>query len=511
MYKSKKKLVLIFLLVIFDIIFVMFLFKKNNNNLIFYDSNKYYELVNRYSNEKQENLNIISYINLNNNKCSYDKKSDSFLCFLDEKYPINFKIESPLNYSIISNSSFNINNSETYNIFMYTDKYYYNINIKFTDLPIMAINSLPNLNNNNEIKLEKNYNDNELESENLLNPWNSYISLIENSQKTTYSASELRLRGHDSLIYEKKAYKLSLKKYINGNYENNDINLLDMYKDDDWVLDAMYVDDSKIRNKLSSDIWRLISNEKILNGKYLELFINDEYKGLYLLKEYVNKKSLDITEEGSILKAVLYLNKDDTNINYISDKYFLQKYPEQHSKSSNYLLDTLDTYYNHIYSNNDISDFIIENYDLENFLNYKIFIAIIKGVDNNEYNNYYISTKNEQSKIVKTPWDMDLTFGLTFNRTNDFENYNDMGFNIYYENSPYINNLIKQKYWDLRKNKISYDTLNNLIEEYKKQIVESGAANRNSECWNVETVDNEIERIKTWIYHRLVFLDEYFK
>ena len=74
--------------------------------------------------------------------------------------------------------------------------------------------------------------------------------------------------------------------------------------------DALYVDKSKIRNIFSYNLWNTIndnqSDNNDLNGDFVEVFIKNEYYGLYVLKNKVNKEIDDMTD-----KAVL---KDLKNI-----------------------------------------------------------------------------------------------------------------------------------------------------------------------------------------------------
>ena len=497
--------------------FILFLSKNSKyNNIYFYDDKEYGELMDNVYTSKERNIHIINSISVNNNYCSYDINTDSFLCYLENIDNRNFslKVDSNLDYSLFSNFNFKISNFETTNIVMYTKKYYYVINLKFTNLPIMSVKSLPKISKEklefsdvvSGLNLDKTD-----ESKKVFDASDSYISLIENNHSVIYSKANLQIRGHDSSIYDKKSYKLSLMKKEKNSLVKNNIKLLGMYKDDDWVLDAMYIDYSKIRNKLSSDLWRMITDQNILNGNYVELFIDNDYKGLYLLKEFINKESLNLESNGSLFKAVLYLTVDDTNINYVHDKYFLLKNPDFSNNSSNHILNVLDNYYSCISTGCDISDLILNEYDIDNFLNYKVFISLIKGVDNNEHNNYYLAMANNNSKIIKVPWDMDLSFGFTFLRKNDYQDVKNMGFALYYENSPVLNDLIKERYWDVRRNKLSPEDLKVLVDTYKNEIMNSGSLYRDSERWNVDVKESEFDNIIDWIYRRFEFLDEFYR
>ena len=78
-----------------------------------------------------------------------------------------------------------------------------------------------------------------------------------------------------------------------------------------WILDPMVTDNSNFRTKMASDIWgdmnQDLEEKKYgkLNSKYVELYVNQTYRGLYLLKEVVDEKLLNLnTDTGVLLKGV---------------------------------------------------------------------------------------------------------------------------------------------------------------------------------------------------------------
>ena len=71
--------------------------------------------------------------------------------------------------------------------------------------------------------------------------------------------------------------------------------------------------------------------------------------------------------------------------------------------------------------------------------------------------------------------------------------------------------LLKNRYWELRTDVITMDTINSYLDSYKDLLVNSGAAKRDSERWYEYDVEFEIEQIREWAKRRIEFLDEYFK
>ena len=82
----------------------------------------------------------------------------------------------------------------------------------------------------------------------------------------------------------KKGYAVSLtQESVGGHLRDNDISLLGMRQDDDWVLYAAYNDQEKIRNVFSCNLWKdfcSTDNERGIDTgveyRYLELFMNGD-------------------------------------------------------------------------------------------------------------------------------------------------------------------------------------------------------------------------------------------
>lgn len=88
----------------------------------------------------------------------------------------------------------------------------------------------------------------------------------------------IRGHGNSTWYYDKKSYNL---------YLNEPASLLDMEEATEWVLIANASDDTNLRNKMVYDFANKISPHPgwAPDSKYVDLFLNGEYAGLYLLCE----------------------------------------------------------------------------------------------------------------------------------------------------------------------------------------------------------------------------------
>ena len=242
------------------------------------------------------------------------------------------------------------------------------------------------------------------------------------------------------------------------------------------------------------------------------------------LKNKVNKSITGIDENGLIVKSIIhlqdyYINKLITNSFIVEENAFLNYEIKQYNHDSfNSFISKFQNFYRNYYDEV-TSDLINNSFDVNNFINFKLFVCLISGNDNLTYNQY-LSLKNPDSKILITPWDMDLTWGLKWQEdynlhsafsTDSIADINWIDENITKNMDEDALSLMKQRYWELRKDVITVDTINSYLDSYKELLVNSGAAKRDSERWYEYDVEFEIEQIREWARRRIEFLDEYFK
>lgn len=474
--------------------------------------------INKIYSTKRENDIFVLGLKSGNNYGVLNYEEDTYY-FSKGLFDINsLKIISP--YKTRKNV-IKKNNNE-YKIIIYCDNYYQIRTIKIVDIPILSIKTeklIPtfessfyyNLTDINRPENSEYYNINiHLSDNDTNNKFDSYGTIFTNGM--------MRIRGATSSEFPKKSYKIEL---------NNKVSLLEMNADSDWILDAVYTDKSKIRNLLSYNIWNMINDNQAINndqkGEFVELYIDNNYIGLYVLKEKIDKeitcnspscflaKSVGHVKEETIDKILnnkIYVKEIENEL-YL-ENYELKKYNDAYLKK---FIEKMKNYYSqNTYTPNN-------SYNIKNYINYNLFIIFIYGTDNIT-KNQYLSISDKTPDIFITPWDLDLTFGIDYSTIETlkskeiYDNYNN---NLWIEEN-FINHYdrttkeqIKERYWELRKDVITMDTINNYLDSYKELLVSSGAAKRDSDRWYYYDIEQEIEKIRTWANNRITFLDEYFK
>lgn len=136
------------------------------------------------------------------------------------------------------------------------------------------------------------------------------------------TVTEVKGRGNSTWGWEKKPYALKL---------DSKQEVLGMPSHKRWCLIANYMDRTQLRNRVAYHIGDNTNLAYTPRNKYVELYFNGTYQGLYLLTEQIkeNKNRVNITEMGANDNsgdAVTggYLLEYDTN--YDEDKRFYSSY-----------------------------------------------------------------------------------------------------------------------------------------------------------------------------------------
>lgn len=358
----------------------------------------------------------------------------------------------------------------------------------------------------------------------------AHFSLCEMGGNYIASDIGIEIRGGSSKSYPKTSFRLEfLEDTINDKTIN--VSLLGMRSDDDWNLQAMYNEPLRLRSKVNFALWEKIDNlyymqeepsaNNSVKQEYIELFINDEYRGIYTLSERIDRKQLQLKKDkngdirGELYKGVSWgastytslPNYDNTNELWSGFKY---EYP-----SDTMAWDRLYEYIDFVI-NDDSLDFYQrykEQLCLENAVNYFIFLNTLRATDNTG-KNLYVAKYNTDEPYFFVPWDLDGTFGTIWNGTQ--ENItNDILTNGLYkrllldnENNGFKSCLSK-RWKELRQSTITVDSILSMFNSEFNYLNINGVYEREQEVWDECTfIDiNNLTYTRSWLEARLNFLD----
>ena len=98
----------------------------------------------------------------------------------------------------------------------------------------------------------------------------------------------IELRGSSSQALDKKPYGFTT--LLQDGDSNNNVSLLGMPSENDWVLNSLAYDPSMVRDYLSYTLASNMGNYAP-RVQYIEVIVNGDYKGVYFLTEKVKRDS----------------------------------------------------------------------------------------------------------------------------------------------------------------------------------------------------------------------------
>lgn len=247
----------------------------------------------------------------------------------------------------------------------------------------------------------------------------------------------MKVRGVTSAGKAKKSFAVELVDEV-GN--ENDIHLFGYREDGDWILDAMYNDMARMRNRILFDLWNSIEdlpyekdNKYQANGtqgEYVELFLRGRYRGLYCFTDKIDRKKLNLKKTveqtattGEVTRGLLwkatFLTEATTLYGYetpppndtlVWENYWEQNYPEDRQNQGYFqpIADAIDMLKRY----SPTFDKVESIFYMDNVIDYIICTQAFQLMDNLQ-KNYYLSVRNitKEKRLLITPWDLDSSLG----------------------------------------------------------------------------------------------------
>lgn len=329
-----------------------------------------------------------------------------------------------------------------------------------------------------------------------------------------------RYRGNSALMNDKRSYKVEL---IDKNGNGEKAQLLGMRDDDDWVLSAMSLDTSYLRDKLSRDIWNTVNPNLSLDMEYVEVVKDGQYIGLYGLMEPLDKKTFDAEDEDILVKV----NDWHTDL-YVPDEGDTYKTINFYEGDEKLVIDeyelkgcTLDRYTECIHIHDELRTLADEGnssyfqYDWDSSIRLQLFYNLINGVDNT-YKNARILLKplDYGYLMLSGAWDFDYTFAWDVDPT---AIYMDSFIPDPYLESENFKNDSIILFKEISDSIYNQEQMMHLIDSYDQYLKESGALARELNTWDGKLIrwdlqnhDDSIKLLKDIISTRIQYLNQYY-
>ena len=211
-------------------------------------------------------------------------------------------------------------------------------------------------------------------------------------------------RGNATFDYAKKPYTIKLEKKTR---------LLDMEKAKKWALLPGYCDKTLLRAAMGFRVSELVGLAYTPTYRYVDLVVNGQYLGNYLLTETVKEeaKRLNMGMDGYIVEETQY-ETDDPEFYTGKNLRFRFRYPDKDTITNN-ILNTVSAEINQLEKEIlelDGEDAVLpENLDLESWANWLLVQNIL---DNKDTNRYYYKTRSGAKICMGPVWDFEWSVGI---------------------------------------------------------------------------------------------------
>lgn len=354
----------------------------------------------------------------------------------------------------------------------------------------------------------------------------------------------IKKRGSSSIVFPKSSYSFET---IDDSGANQNVSLIDLPEENDWVLYGPYADKSLMRNILIYELARRIG-WYAPRTRMCEVMLNDEYIGVYVLIEKIKRDENRVN--------ITKLTQEDTTGANLTGGYILQV--DRHEGGGWLSLINNNIYFQYIYPDeeeilpvqesyiqqriNDLEAFLqsctqtdqdsIENsLNTANFIDYIILNELAKNMDAYRLSTYvYKNNDCQDPRIHVGPiWDYNIAFG-NFESHNGWETsgfvYNDTVVLYYPFTLFWFRKLMELEFfqdqftarWDTLSSAVFHpDSIHSIIDSVAYFVEEAQA--RNFEQWDIlgqyiwpnyyigSTYEEEVLILKEWLAGRIEWIN----
>lgn len=349
------------------------------------------------------------------------------------------------------------------------------------------------------------------------------------------------VRGNVSSTLDKRPYKVSLIDRASGKYKTS---LGGLREDDDWILNPLYTDSSRVREMTAYALWDQVTAlsdapQATSRMRYVELFLDNSYQGIYGLMEPVDGKQLAL-REGDLLYKIdrwdreypyldLYEEMEgETEI--LTDRGFPCveiRFPKDWDRTATWL--PMHAYHAFSFRTHDpqtLADAGLQT-DMDSVVSMSLYCALTHAMDNTWKNSFLTARRTGDGyTLCRTIWDLNYVFGDTFvyapdrgytafdprtasayvpleDSTYDFEAFLRADSSLY--------DALSAKWAQWREGGVNAETVCAAARKNMELLEAGGAMAREMDRWPQEkTCRESLQEMEEWIRARFAYLDQHF-
>ena len=364
----------------------------------------------------------------------------------------------------------------------------------------------------------------------------------------------IETRGNSTQGFDKKTYSIELRTALNA---DTSVNLFGMGGEEDWILHAMVIDKSQVRIPMSFYLAQRMG-QYASEWKYVELILNGDYRGIYILVEKIKRDDDRVDIEkldeddlagdsltgGYILRMDWLDDPQGFESNYNSQggnpMFYQWYYPKANKikpQQAAYIESWMDEFEEALFANNytnSLGNRYTDYINLNSFTDFLLINEFSKNSDGYKLSSYvHKDAESKGGKLVAGPiWDFDQTYGVSLVCSNhiptgwtylqnqdcwDLESM-PMWWQSLMQDEVFQNRL-KCRWTEFRSSFMHTDSVINWILEDTTYL--SQAIQRNFEKWDEfigesiwiepepipQSYEEEISTMINWITNRLNWMD----
>ena len=312
-------------------------------------------------------------------------------------------------------------------------------------------------------------------------------------------------RGNSSIDFDKHQYSIQ---FINDKGLYQDVSVLGMDSDNHWILNGPFLDKTQIRNYVAYNISGEIMG-KVPDVRFCEVFLNDEYQGLYVMTESISRNLTGITNykprwSNGLTSYIIRADRYDENSvmlnnfglytgSIIKGNGINVIYPSEAELDSG-LVETIEEDFSRF--EHSLYSFDYKEYskyiDVDSFVDYMIINEYFRNADAGTHSTYLY--KDVRGKITMGPvWDFNNSVDNYFEEvypTSGFIFQEKTWYEMLVRDPKFIEKVIK-RYRELRKTILNNDYIQGYIDDVLLYI--KPAVVRNFEVWGYTFGENFVE------------------
>lgn len=370
--------------------------------------------------------------------------------------------------------------------------------------------------------------------------------------------SRVRWAGSSTAGEDRKKHNFHLKFY-NEDSTKHEMSFFGLRSDFHWRLDAGQVDFARVRNRVAKDIWAEFAHKpyyaayepktpyNYVRGDFVEVFLNDQYMGIYSLNEHMDRQQLKLKKydyedsvfHGGLWKPMMFSATTtfrntpaiDPTLKHWDEFYV--KYPNIDDVNPTNFVTLRKAILFAITPREKLyRDSVAYYFDIPVFRDYYLQTILMQAPDNVGKNLYYacydVATDR---RLTLALWDMDCTQGQYWSNEGSDYHHSMVGpevdfragylkdhyvFRRLWTTFPSFHGLATERYWELRETTFNPDSILARYEAYFNEMKACGADQREIARWSYGSdlgghelnFDNELVYLRNWWTRHIAYLDQ---